>query len=590
MFEKNNVESIISKEMCSGCMACASICHVEAITFSNKMGFRYPNIDEIKCVNCGLCVKKCPAINSAVNKNTRGNVEVFSAWTKNHTQRRNSTSGGICFELSKYILENGGCVAGVAWINNYRDAEYVLIDSIEDLPAITQTKYFQPQMNNIYAKVKEKLVQGVQVLFIGSACSIEGLRLFLTEDYENLICCDFICRGYTSQIFHEKRIDYLEKKTGSRIVGVQYKNKDKGWTNFGTKFQFENGSEYYVNRYDDPYEIMFKVDDLNTRPSCYECKYRTMPRTSDITVGDFWTIKGVSDEDLKYGVSAVFVFNNKGKDLLDRISDRIEYQHRTVEEVSAGNYALLHQIRQPQISPNKFFEDLEISSFDEIEKKYASKKVIKMRRFKSLLANLSKCNLFTFLKLNFFTKGIVRKRHKFLFPYYGSRIEIQPGAKLIINENLIMNRPKHKYSNEQAYLRIMKGGTFEVNGFSSLAANSTIEILPDAELKIGNIETNYGATIICSNKIIIGNGVDIGRNAMIYDSNFHPTSLNKKVKLKPLIIKDHVWICSGVTITKGIIIEEGAVCGINSTVSRNVKSKHLVMGNPAKSVMANIEW
>ena len=77
---------------------------------------------------------------------------------------------------------------------------------------------------------------------------------------------------------------------------------------------------------------------------------------------------------------------------------------------------------------------------------------------------------------------------------------------------------------------------------------------------------------------------------MIYDSNFHPTSLNKKVKLKPGGAKDHVWICSGVTITKGIIIEEGAVCGINSTVSRNVKSKHLVMGNPAKSVMANIEW
>lgn len=46
MSEKNNVESIISKEMCSGCMACASICHVEAITFSNKMGFRYPNIEK----------------------------------------------------------------------------------------------------------------------------------------------------------------------------------------------------------------------------------------------------------------------------------------------------------------------------------------------------------------------------------------------------------------------------------------------------------------------------------------------------------------------------------------------------------------
>ena len=136
----------------------------------------------------------------------------------------------------------------------------------------------------------------------------------------------------------------------------------------------------------------------------------------------------------------------------------------------------------------------------------------------------------------------------------------------------------------------MHGGVFEVNGRTNIAANATVEVLTDAELRIGSVESNYGATIICSNKIIMGDGVDIGRNAMIYDSNYHPTSINKNVKLKPLVIKDHVWICSGVTITKGITIEEGAVCSINSTVSRNVKSKHMVMGNPAKSFMSNIEW
>ena len=81
-----------------------------------------------------------------------------------------------------------------------------------------------------------------------------------------------------------------------------------------------------------------------------------------------------------------------------------------------------------------------------------------------------------------------------------------------------------------------------------------------------------------------------GRNVMIYDNNFHTTGLNKKVKLKPLIIEDHVWLCTGVTIVKGLRIEQGAVCSINSTITRNVKSKNMVSGNPAKVMMTNVEW
>ena len=590
MTELNNVQNKVTQDQCTGCELCTAICHSGAITYKNDCGFRYPVVNAEKCVNCGLCVKACPAINSTSKTNFNADVRVYAAWTKDTQQRKKSTSGGICFELSKYIIENGGCVAGVAWNKDYRNAKYILVDNIEDLPQITQTKYFQPEMGDIYQQIKNELELGRKVLFIGSACSNAALKKYIVNDSENLISCDFICRGYTSQVFHEKRIDFLEQKKGCRITGVQYKNKDKGWTHFGTKFSFEDGTSYYVNRNDDSYELMFKVDDLNTRSSCYDCKYRTMPRISDITVGDFWNIQGVSEDDLQNGVSAVFTFNKKGEDLLNSISNRIHLEARNVNEVSKGNFALLHQIKRPRISSKQFFNDLEKLSFEKIKSKYASKKIIKMRRVKSLIENLLHCNIFQFIKLNYFTAGVKRKKHKYIFPYRGSRVEIQRNAEFIINDNILLNMPKHKHSNEQAYIRIMNKGRFIVNGHSSIAANATVEVLPEAELAIGKIETNYGATIICSNKIIMGDEVDIGRNAMIYDSNFHPTSLNKKVKLKPLIIKDHVWICSGVTITKGITIEEGAVCGINSTVSRNVKSKNLVMGNPAKSVMSNIEW
>lgn len=580
----------IADDKCTGCILCGSVCPVQAISFETRNGFRYPLVDKDKCIDCGLCEKKCPALNDISNENNINDTHVYAAWTKDNIQRRSSTSGGICFELSKYILENGGCVAGVAWSDNYRDAGYELIDSIKDLHRITQTKYFQPQMGIIYKLIKEKLDKNVKVLFIGSACSNAALKSFLGKAYENLYCCDFICRGYTSQIFHEKRVEYLEKTYNSKISGIQYKNKDKGWTCFGTKFTFENRKEFYVNRSDDSYELMFKVNDLNTRPSCYECKYRKMPRITDITVGDFWGIQGVSEQGLRDGISAVFTYNNKGEKLFEAIKDRIEFEERTVEEVSKGNYALLHNIKQPEIEPKVLFDDLENLDFKKIKMKYGSKSIIKKRKVKKILSILKRCNLLTFIALNYFNKGVVRKKHKYIFPYYGARIEIQKGGKLIVNENILVNKPKHKHSNEQAYIRVMHGGVFEVNGRTNIAANATVEVLTDAELRIGSVESNYGATIICSNKIIMGDGVDIGRNAMIYDSNYHPTSINKNVKLKPLVIKDHVWICSGVTITKGITIEEGAVCSINSTVSRNVKSKHMVMGNPAKSFMSNIEW
>ena len=61
-----------------------------------------------------------------------------------------------------------------------------------------------------------------------------------------------------------------------------------------------------------------------------------------------------------------------------------------------------------------------------------------------------------------------------------------------------------------------------------MAANNTIEINHDASLKVGQFDSNYGTTIICGNRIEIGDGVGIGRNVMIYDNNFHTTGLIKK--------------------------------------------------------------
>ena len=184
-------------------------------------------------------------------------------------------------------------LAGVAWTDDYKNAKYELIHEYKELYRITQTKYFQPEMSEIFVQIKEKLDKGSKVLFIGTSCSNAGLKSFLNREYNNLYCCDFVCRGYTSQLYHQKRVQELESAKGSKVKGIFYKNKSIGWEQFGTKFDFENGESYYVNRYDDPYEYMLQINDYVTRTSCFECKYRGSHRITDITVGDFWGIKGL---------------------------------------------------------------------------------------------------------------------------------------------------------------------------------------------------------------------------------------------------------------------------------------------------------
>ncbi len=580
----------INDDKCTGCTLCGQICPTGAITYEVRNGFRYPVVSKEKCIDCDLCMKKCPALNRESTSNKY--PAVYAAWSKDTGQREQCTSGGICYEISKYVLENGGCVAGVAWCDHYRNAEYKLITSINELQLITQTKYFQPEMGNIYEEVKGVLAEGKTVLYIGTACTNAALRYYVGDRLsENLICCDFICRGYSSQKYHQKRIEYLETEYRSPVSNVQYKNKTKGWRNFGTKFEFQNGKSYYVNQYDDPYEIMFHRDDFNTRPSCFDCKYRENPRLCDITVGDFWAIKNIDNEILKNGVSAVMVNSERGQKLFEGISDRIQFEERNLWEVSKGNYALLHQLHRKE-GAEAFFHDLETRSIPYIHNKYGRnrRKEALIRKIKKVVSIILKCRPLQFVHYNYFCSGVKRDKRCYMIPYRGTRINIEKGGKLVLHSSLYVNTNRHKHSHEEVYLHIYRNGKYEINGIVQLAAGNTLDVLPDAELTMGKTDTNYGTVIVCSNKITMGDDIGIGRNVMIYDSNYHPTGINKSVKGKPLVIEDHVWLCSGVTIAKGLRIGAGAICGLNSTVTRNVKSRHMVLGNPAKDVMSDVEW
>ena len=126
----------------------------------------------------------------------------------------------------------------------------------------------------------------------------------------------------------------------------------------------------------------------------------------------------------------------------------------------------------------------------------------------------------------------------------------------------------------------------------------------NAFIEIGDYCYIANASLVCSQKISIGNYVFIAGGVTIADSDFHPIAAaarladtialsplgNRKkrpaIKTLPVIIEDDVWIGFNATILKGVRIGAGAIIQPGALVIENVEAGAVVSGNPAKKIVA----
>jgi acetyltransferase-like isoleucine patch superfamily enzyme len=111
-----------------------------------------------------------------------------------------------------------------------------------------------------------------------------------------------------------------------------------------------------------------------------------------------------------------------------------------------------------------------------------------------------------------------------------------------------------------------------------------IHIKSTADLKLGNqVFLNNGVQLSCSEKILIGNHVDIADDCLIIDNDFHSVG-SCDIKSGPIIIEDDVWIASRSIILKGVTIGKGSVIGAGSIVTKSIPPYSFAAGNPAKVI------
>ena len=356
------------KNNCYGCGSCVQICPTGAVDLKvDKEGFSYPEINQDKCTNCGLCRKACP-IFSSVEAPSEFYPQVYAIWNKNEDIRNSSTSGGVFTALAEKILSQGGVVFGAAF-NDKIEAVHRGVESPDQVWRLQGSKYTQSSIGNTYKEIRTLLKDGRKVLFSGTPCQVSGLYSFLGRNNDNLYTCDCVCHGVPSPGVFGLYKAHLEKLNNSEIQTFQFRNKSSGWKNYNVTVGFKNGQHVSTNFKEDPYMRGF-ISNMYLRPSCHSCKYASVQRQSDITLADFWGIDKFNPQlDDDKGASLILSNSPKGEELLKACRNNLVIHKADLPAAIRENPSLIGPS-----SPNKrrsgFFNEMEYGDFPALAHKF----------------------------------------------------------------------------------------------------------------------------------------------------------------------------------------------------------------------------
>lgn len=293
------MKTVCELNMCNGCMACVEKCHRNAITIKDDLKYYNALVDTKKCVDCGLCTKVCPRENDNDMSKPKW---WYQGWADSEI-REHASSGGAASAIIRAFIKHGGYVASCLF-----DSGKFVFEVTNEMAVARKfagSKYVKSNPEKIYGKIQSLLKANQKVLFIGLPCQVAAVNQFI-KDKTNLVTADLICHGTPSP--------YLLKKC------LQEYGHD---INTFTDINFRIKSLYELNRDGKPIAAFHTMDNYliaflhsyDYTENCYSCKFATLDRVSDITLGDSWGTE-LSGE-VKNGVSLILCQSEKGKELIE---------------------------------------------------------------------------------------------------------------------------------------------------------------------------------------------------------------------------------------------------------------------------------
>ena len=363
----------------------------------DEEGFRYPHVDKDKCIDCGLCEKVCPLQKPKMDDTL---PESFVVQQKDSDVLRTSTSGGFFTAISKWAIEQGGVVFGAAFGEDM-ELRHTYAETLEDCKKFRGSKYVQSLIGDCYSKVKDFLAQGRVVVFSGTPCQISGLYNFLRgRKYDSLVTVDLVCRGTPSPLLLRKYLAYHSSLVGSKVVDYRSRDKYYGYNYSTASIWFNDKTKEYHKGMEMDMMLRLYFKNICSRPSCYQCHFKTINRVSDITIFDCWDAPSVSSDFSSKGATNVFVHTSFGHKIFDLIKENFVWHKSEINSIIKRDGVMIKNVVPENPRRREFFDDLNSKPLQDVENKYLDTSLKRqiVARIKPFLFSIGVFSLYMKLK------------------------------------------------------------------------------------------------------------------------------------------------------------------------------------------------
>lgn len=345
-----NVSSIHD---CFGCGVCSKACSRHLIEIKlNKNGFYEPYIAESdKCSDCGLCIDVCSYSQGGLAL-SEASVSSYAAWSRDEAVRRKCSSGGVGFEVGRYLISQGYKVLGCRYDAGKNRAEHYVASTVEELIPSIGSKYIQSYTVDGLRQIDRKQ----KYLVTGTPCQIDSFRRYIQKFRceENFVLMDFFCHGVPSMLVWRKYTKWAERQVGE-LTYVSWRNKQTGWHDswamaidgkeHGEPINWHDGycllireKKSYLNSRLSQGDMFYKLflGNMCLGRACYaKCKFKYDHSSADIRIGDAW---GETYKDDEKGVSTAIAFTEKGTEVLKGAN--VELRCQSLEQAAEGQMKL----------------------------------------------------------------------------------------------------------------------------------------------------------------------------------------------------------------------------------------------------------
>lgn len=370
-FEENKIKDKEYKitDYCCGCGACTTVCPVDAIRIEKDIeGFEHYFINQEKCIQCGKCKTVCPMCDIIAQeiKNSKG---LYAVKSNNKEVLKNSSSGGVGYEIAKKFQDVGYYIAGCMYDSEINSARHILIKSEEKskLSLLQGSKYIQSILVNTMKEISN-LSKEDRLVFFGTPCQVAAVDKLLTKKgyRENSVLVDLICHGVPSDYLWKKYLDDLNRRFNiGKNPNVLFRSKKLEWRK-RLLVAYGNKKIYEKKELEDDFYAFFRRG-LCDMKSCSDCPYREKS-AADIRIGDYWGERYVTD---KNGVSMVIANTIKGEKIISSLDKNCEIQKNDLFEYWTVQYP--YNPQKPIIR-EKLIQELKDNkkSIQELRKEYCN--------------------------------------------------------------------------------------------------------------------------------------------------------------------------------------------------------------------------